>query len=48
MTRLNYRTIAGLAGLAFTLYNMWRRRPDYVARQMSRAAKAHPVQGAVV
>jgi len=35
MTRLRYGTIAGLAGAAFALFNWWRRRPDYVARQMS-------------
>ena len=39
MTRLRYGTVAGLAALA--LYNWWRRRPDYVARQMSRAGHSH-------
>ena len=60
MTRLRYGTIAGIAGAALALYNWWRRRPDYVARQMSvaghtdlggytkRGTTDHPSRGAVV
>jgi hypothetical protein len=60
MTRFRYGTIAGIAGAAFALYNWWRRRPDYVARQMSvaghtdlgahtrRGTTDHPSRGAVV
>ena len=54
MTRLRYGTVASLAGAAFAIYNWWRRRPDYVARQMSLASRGHKmapkveVRGAVV
>jgi hypothetical protein len=50
MTRLRYGTVATLAGAALALYNWWRRRPDYVARQMSLAGRTsrHPTRGAVV
>ena len=60
MNRLRYGTIVGLAGAAFSLYRWWRRRPDYVARQMSLGGHAvfdgvamrgmtdHPSRGAVV
>jgi hypothetical protein len=60
MTRLRYGSLVGIAGAALTLYRWWRRRPDYVARQMSLAGQGdlggravrgvtdHPSRGAVV
>jgi hypothetical protein len=60
MNRVRYGTIVGLAGAAYSLYRWWRRRPDYVARQMSlaghngfggraiRGTTDHPSRGAVV
>jgi len=37
MNRVRYGAVAGAAGAALALYNWWRRRPDYVAKQMSKS-----------